>query len=161
MPTTREFDDELTDTGGMGVVVRVVAIAAVAIVGFFGLTVLGGGFDAPDANIGAGLIVFAVFVVGSFGWAAFDGWRGAGSGLLGPLGPLGPLVLRWAIVAALVPILVTAVLVVVGGVATDWAWPEPVWLWLTQFMMSFLPGLVGLGTGYAVRALSSAGSPTR
>lgn len=158
MPATREFDRELTDTGGMGVVVRVLAIAAVAIVGFFGLTVLGGGFDAPDANIGAGLVVFVVFVVGSFGWAAFDGWRGAGSAVLGQLGPL---VLRWTIVAALVPVLVTAVLVLVGGVAADWAWPEPMWLWLTQFMMSFLPALVGLGTGYAVRALSSSGSPTR
>ncbi|WP_156971446.1 hypothetical protein [Knoellia sinensis] len=59
----------------MAIIVRTLGISVAAVLGHLALVFAGGGFRQGDANIGAGLIVFAVLVVGSFAWALVDGLR--------------------------------------------------------------------------------------
>lgn len=141
------------DREGMKIVVRVLGIAAAAVVSHLALVLAGGGFDGGDANIGAGLIVFAVLVVGSSLWAFTDGWRERAG--------LGALVIRWAVVAVLTPVLVTFAIWAVSRTAPDWGRSEAVWLWVFVTSLSFMPALVGLTIGYAVRGSSDLGRGER
>lgn len=147
---------ESRDGGGMKTIVRVLGISAAAVAGYFVLYLAGGGAEATDANIGAGLIIFAVLAVGSFLWAFADGWRDPAE--------FGALTLRWVLVCALLPIVTTVVLVVTGGVVPAWGVLEALGLWFFEFAMAFAPAIAALGLGYAVRASTrpspgSAGGP--
>lgn len=99
----------------MAVLARALGIGMAAAL-VFAVLMLGDDGEG-GANIGAGLAVFAVVAVGSFGWALLDG--------LGRTGPLGlvdalpddvsrgraglrPLLVRWLLVSLLLVVLVQA-----------------------------------------------------
>ena len=59
----------------MKILRRSSGVTAAAVAGHLVLVLAAGGTGQDDANIGAGLIVFAILVAMSFGWALVDGYR--------------------------------------------------------------------------------------
>ncbi|KGN37681.1 hypothetical protein [Knoellia subterranea] len=128
----------------MDIIVRTIGISVVAVLGHVALVLAGGG---ADANIGAGLIVFGVLVVGSFVWALVDGLRERRG--------LGRLGVRWAAVAVAVPVVITLVLWGVNRAAPDWSGTSEMFvLWAMLAGMSFVPAIVGAAIGCAARPAS-------
>lgn len=126
---------------------RSLGVTAAAVAGHLVLVLAAGGSGQDDANIGAGLIVFAVLVVLSFAWALVDGRREET--------PMGRLLARWGVVAVVVPVLITAVLWVVNRTAPDWSGqPEMFVLWMFLAAMSFVPAVIGVALGTASRGVS-------
>lgn len=135
------------DRGVMTVLVRALGIGLAATAAYLVMTL--GGTDRGDANIGAGLAVFAVLAVGGFAWGLVDG--------LGRVG-VGALVLRWALASVL------AVATVVAAMAVRSGWDR---LDLDASSVVFLgllvlvPSVVGVLIGYAVRTATASSAPTR
>ncbi|CAN7261149.1 hypothetical protein [Knoellia sp. LjRoot47] len=124
----------------MRVIVRALGIGLAATAALVLLTL--GSDDTGDANIGAGLAVFAVLALGGFGWGLADGVRARSAGLLA-------LVTRWALVSVL------AVATVLAGLAVRSGWDR---LDLDASSIALLgllvlvPSVVGVLIGYAVRS---------
>jgi len=96
----------------MAIVMRALVIGLAAVAALWLMSI--GDDGEGGANIGAGLAVFAVLVVGGFTWALFDGLdlrRGAR-----PTRPrLGTLLLRWALVSGLTVAVVVAAMTLRDG----------------------------------------------
>lgn len=132
----------------MAIVVRTLGISVAAALGSIAL-IIAGGESRGDANIGAGLIVFAVLVVGSFAWALVDGLRERTE--------FGGLALRWAVVAVAAPVLITLAISLVSRTSPDWVGrPEMFSLWFFLAGTSFVPAVVGAAIGYGSRSGSPA-----
>jgi len=139
----------------VAVLVRVLVLRGASAAAFLVLN-LGQG-DTADANIGAGLVVFAVLVAGGFGWALRDGLHRAGDASSDPT--TGRLVLRWlavaVVTAALVPVVTS--LVSVGGVGEGLV-PDTL-LFLTALVL--VPAVAGLGLGRALGGVRRDHAATR
>ncbi len=134
----------------MSVIVRALGIGLAATVAYLLLTI---GGTQRDANIGAGLAVFAVLALGGFTWALFDGMdrRGSRAVRVG----LGEVLVRWVIVSVLTVAIVVAVLVWrFGTERLDLDASSAVFLWL----LVLGPAMVGALIGYSARSASVAGS---
>ncbi|PRY58797.1 hypothetical protein BCF74_11178 [Knoellia remsis] len=118
--------------------VRIAGITVAALVAYFVMIAIGGD---SGANIGAGLAVFAVLAFGAFGWAMRDGLREQ-------LG-LGDLLLRWLIVAAVVPVLLTLVISLTTG--SDSIGTAIVSTWFFFAALTGLPAVIGASVGNAMR----------
>lgn len=139
------------DGGVMKILRRSLGVTASAVAGHLVLVLAAGGTGQDDANIGAGLIVFAILVAMSFGWALVDGYR--------EKTPMGGLLARWGVVAVVVPVLITVALWAVNRTAPDWSGrPEMFVLWLLLAAMSFVPAVIGVALGNASRGASGPAS---
>jgi len=140
----------------MAVLARVLGIGLVATAAF-ALLMMGDDGEG-GANIGAGLAVFAVVAVGSFGWALLDGLGRTGApdpeGASDETATLRPLLVRWLLVSVLLVVLVQAL----RGAGSDEGWvdTEPSTL-LFLLLVAACPALAGAMLGWAVRG-AQAGS---
>lgn len=140
----------------MAVLARVLGIGMAAALAF-ALLMMGDDGEG-GARIGAGLAVFAVVAVGSFGWALLDGlgrtgtlaWfdaRRADDPPKGPA-PLRSLVVRWLLVSLLLVFLVQALRA--AGSDTGWIETEPSTL-LFMLVVGAGPAVVGAMLGSSVQ----------
>ncbi|MFC7485594.1 hypothetical protein ACOCJ7_03635 [Knoellia sp. CPCC 206453] len=134
----------------MSVIVRALGIGLAATAAYLLLTI---GGTQGDANIGAGLAVFAVLALGGFTWALFDGMdrRGSRAVRVG----LGEVLVRWVIVSVLAVAIVVAALVArYGAERLDLDASSAVLLWL----LVLGPAMVGALIGYSARSAAVPGS---
>ena len=135
--------------------VRVLVLLAASAVAFLVLN-LGQG-DTADANIGAGLVVFAVLVAGGFGWALRDGLHRAGDTASDPT--TGRLVLRWLAVAVVTAALVPLVTSLVSGGGVGEGLVPDTLIFLAALV--FVPAVAGLGLGRALGGVRRDHTATR
>ena len=129
----------------MSVIVRALGIGLAATAAYLLLTI---GGTRGDANIGAGLAVFAVLALGGFTWALFDGLDRGGS-RAESVG-LGQVLVRWVVVSVLAVAVVVAALVARHGVERlDLDASSAVLLW----MLVLGPAVVGALIGFSARGL--------
>ncbi|EAP98032.1 hypothetical protein JNB_13748 [Janibacter sp. HTCC2649] len=134
----------------MAVFVRALGIGLAATAAYLLLTL---GETQGDANIGAGLAVFAVLALGGFTWALFDGMdrRGSRAVRVG----LREILVRWVIVSVLAVAIIVAVLVArYGAERLDLDASSAVFLWV----LVLGPAMVGALIGYSARGTS--GNPS-
>lgn len=134
----------------MSVIVRALGIGLAATAAYLLLTI---GGTQGDANIGAGLAVFAVLAFGGFTWALFDGIdrRGSRAARVG----LGEVLVRWVVVSVLaVAIVVLALVARYGAERLDLDAASAVFLWI----LVLGPAMVGALIGYSARSTAPAQS---
>lgn len=137
----------------MTFVVRALGIGLAASVAYLLMTAFDDG--EGGANIGAGLAVFAVLAIVGFGWGMRDGLNAEGHRGLGP--GLGRLLLRWLVVSILAVAVLVASMVIRQG--TDYLSDLDVSTALFLGLLVFVPSVVGLLIGYAVRSGAVEPSP--
>lgn len=130
----------------MPVIVRALGIGLVATLAYLVMSI--GDDGEGGANIGAGLAVFAVLVVGGFAWGLRDG-MGRHRGRAAQPIPLETLVLRWALASLLAVALVVVALVLRHGAQRlDLDASSTVFL----VLLALVPSVIGVLIGYSARS---------
>lgn len=129
----------------MPVIVRAFGIGLAATAAYLLMTI--GDDGEGGANIGAGLAVFAVLVLGGFVWGLLDGLDRGGKGSAQRIG-LGPLLRRWALVSVVaVTVVVLALVVRHGAERLDIDASSTVFLWI----LVLVPAVIGTLIGHSAR----------